>query len=56
MVTAEHKSRAQTQNIKKEMEKDVIENHQSRMEDINTRKRNHGAIEQPGKEKKKIKL
>lgn len=35
------------------MEKDIIENHQSRMEDIKTRKRNNGAIAQPEKKKKK---
>ena len=38
------------------MDKDIIENHQSRTEDTKTRKRNNGAIEQPGKKKKKIKL
>ena len=37
------------------MEKDIIENHQSRMEDIKTRKRNNGAIAQPEKKKKKDK-
>ena len=38
------------------MEKDIIENHQSRMEDIKTRKRNNGAIAQPEKKKKKKKI
>ena len=33
------------------MEKDIAENHQSRREDIETRKRNNAAIEQPGKKK-----
>ena len=37
------------------MDKDIIENHQSRTEDTKTRKRNNGAIEQPGKKKKKDK-
>ena len=35
------------------MEKDIAENHQSRREDIETRKRNNAAIEQPEKKKNK---
>lgn len=38
------------------MEKDIAENHQSRREDIETRKRNNAAIEQPEKKNKTVGL
>ena len=49
MVTTKNKSRAKTQNIKKEeSEENIIKNHQSKMADRNTRKkRNNEDIEQP---------
>ena len=40
MVTTRHKSRAETQNIKREeTEKNIIESHQNKMTDRNTRKK-----------------
>ena len=51
MVTRKQKSRAETWNIKikkkEEIDKNITENHQTKIADRNKRKRNNGDIEQP---------
>ena len=46
MVTTKQKSRAETQNIKKEkLRKQIVENHQTKIEDRNTKEKwRHRAV------------
>lgn len=48
MVSTKHKSRTETQNIKKEeTEKNITENHQAKMAEKHKEKKKKGDVEQP---------